>query len=185
VTIRHCGRIELPVLRRPVGQQLLFLASSGTSVRRLRVSYFFEPRLLACQLQRAEFLPKYKWPLVRMLPLSHQSIISDQMRPRRLRGAWFNRLLRHPARRRSGFILSPVTHTGVSCEKSRGGRIHGTRCFRCCWPKNIIIIVRLHRIHVMLTIVSDVRRVCPSVCPSSRHSVCRECTERLRTAKRA
>jgi len=45
-------------------------------------------------------------------PLSLQSIISNQMRPRRLRGAWFSRLLRHPARRRSGSILSPGTTRG-------------------------------------------------------------------------
>jgi len=37
---------------------------------------------------------------------------SNQMRPRRLRGAWFSRLLRHPARRWSGSTLSPGTHTG-------------------------------------------------------------------------
>jgi len=36
------------------------------------------------------------------------------MRPWRLRGAWFSRLLRHLARRRSGSILSPGTHTGYS-----------------------------------------------------------------------
>jgi len=48
---------------------------------------------------------------VLMLALSLQSIISNQMRPRRLRGVWFNRLLRHPARRPSGSILSPGTHT--------------------------------------------------------------------------
>jgi len=62
-----------------------------------------------CQLQRAEFLRKgsHKGPLFRMFPLSLQSIISNQMRPWRLRGAWFSRLLRHPARRQSGSILSP------------------------------------------------------------------------------
>jgi len=49
-----------------------------------------------------------------MFPLSLQSIISDQMRLQRLRGAWFNRLLRHPARRWSGSVLSPGTHTGCS-----------------------------------------------------------------------
>jgi len=38
-------------------------------------------------------------------PLLLQTIISNQMRSRRLRGAWFSRLLRHPARRRSGSIL--------------------------------------------------------------------------------
>jgi len=53
-----------------------------------------------------------------MFPLSLQSIISNQMRPRRLRGAWFSRLLRHPARRRSGSILSPGTHTGYMWELS-------------------------------------------------------------------
>jgi len=49
---------------------------------------------------------------VLMFPLLLQTIISNQMRPRRLRGAWFSRLLRHPARRRTGSILSPGTHTG-------------------------------------------------------------------------
>jgi len=48
-----------------------------------------------------------------MFPLSHQSIISNQMRPRRLRGAWFCHLLRHPARRQSGSILRPGTHMGL------------------------------------------------------------------------
>jgi len=48
-----------------------------------------------------------------MFPLSLQSIISSQMRPQRLRGAWSSRLLRHPARRRSGSILSPGIHTGL------------------------------------------------------------------------
>jgi len=45
-----------------------------------------------------------------MFPLLLQSIISNQMRPRKLRGVWFSRLLRHPARRQSGSILSPGTH---------------------------------------------------------------------------
>jgi len=73
----------------------------------------------ACQLQRTEFLWKgsHKGPLFRLFPLSLQSIISHQMRPRRLRGAWFSRLLRHPARRWSGSILSPGIHTG-SCTMS-------------------------------------------------------------------
>jgi len=48
---------------------------------------------------------------VLMFPLLLQRIISNQMRPRRLRVAWFSRLLRHPARRWSGSI-SPGTHTG-------------------------------------------------------------------------
>jgi len=48
---------------------------------------------------------------VLMFPLLLQTVTSNQMRPRRLRGAWFSRLLRHPARRRSGSILSPGTHT--------------------------------------------------------------------------
>jgi len=47
-----------------------------------------------------------------MFSLSVQSIISNQMRPRRLRGAWHSRLLRHPARRRSGSTLSPGTTRG-------------------------------------------------------------------------
>jgi len=41
------------------------------------------------------------------------SIMTNQMRPWRLRGAWFSCLLRHPTRRRSGSILSPGTHTGL------------------------------------------------------------------------
>jgi len=49
-----------------------------------------------------------------MFPLSLQPIISNPMRPRRLRGVWFSRLLRHPAMRWSGSILSPGTHTGFS-----------------------------------------------------------------------
>jgi len=49
---------------------------------------------------------------VLMFPLLLQTTISNQMRPRRLRGAWFSRLLRHPERRRSGSILSPGTPTG-------------------------------------------------------------------------
>jgi len=71
-----------------------------------------------CQLQRAEFLRKgsHKGPLFRMFRLSLPSIIRKQMRPRRLRGAWFSRLLRHPARRRSESTLSPGTHTGLSYE---------------------------------------------------------------------
>jgi len=52
-------------------------------------------------------------PLFRMFPLSLQSIISNQTRPWRLRGAWFSHLLQHPARRWSGSILSPRTHTGL------------------------------------------------------------------------
>jgi len=47
---------------------------------------------------------------VLMFPLLLQTIISNQMRRQRLRGAWFSRLLRHPARRQSGSILSPGTH---------------------------------------------------------------------------
>jgi len=50
----------------------------------------------ACQLQIAEFLWKgsHEGPLFHMFPLSLQSIISNQLRPRRLRGAWFSHLLR-------------------------------------------------------------------------------------------
>jgi len=50
---------------------------------------------------------------VLMFPLLLQTILSNQMRLRRLRCAWFSRRLRHPARRRSGSILSPGTHTGL------------------------------------------------------------------------
>jgi len=53
---------------------------------------------------------------VLVFPLLLQTIINNQMRPRRLRGAWFSRLLRHPARRRSGSILSP--------EPTRGDPMH-------------------------------------------------------------
>jgi len=56
---------------------------------------------------------------VLMFPLLLQTIISNQMRPRRLRGAWFSRLLRHPARRQSGSIVSPGTHTGFTLLKVR------------------------------------------------------------------
>jgi len=96
----------------------------------------------ACQLQRAEFLRKgsHKGTLFRMFPLSLQSIISNQMRPRRLRGAWFGRLLRHPARRWSGSILSPGTHAGyffecavcvdVSVTYSRTDLKY---TWHCCW----------------------------------------------------
>jgi len=91
---------------------VLLSVSSGTSVGRLRVSLNHD--WFACQLQRAEFLRNgsHEGLLFRMFPLSLQSIISNQMRPQRLRGAWFSRFLRHPARRRSGSILSPGTHTG-------------------------------------------------------------------------
>jgi len=44
---------------------------------------------------------------VLMFPLLLQTIISNQIRPRRLKGAWFSRLFRHHARRRSGSILTP------------------------------------------------------------------------------
>jgi len=73
-----------------------------------------------CQLQRAEFLWKgsHKGPLFRMFTLSLESIISNQMRPRRLRGAWFSRLLRYPARRWSGSILSPGTHTDLNTQST-------------------------------------------------------------------
>jgi len=68
----------------------------------------------ACQLRRAEFLRKgsHEWPLFRMFPLSLHSIISNQMWPRRLRGAWFSHLLWHLARRQSSSVLSPGTNTG-------------------------------------------------------------------------
>jgi len=99
--VSNCYMVLLPV-------------SSGASVGRLRVSFSLNHDWFACQLQRVEFLRKgsHQGPLFRMFPLSLQSIISNQMRPRRLRGALFSRLLRHPARRRSGSILSPGMHTG-------------------------------------------------------------------------
>jgi len=72
-------------------------------------------RYVTSQLGQLSLLPLmgHKGPLFRMFPLSLQSIISNQMWPRRLRGAWFGRLLRHPARRWSGSILSPGTHSGL------------------------------------------------------------------------
>jgi len=80
----------------------------------------------ACQLQRAEFLQNgsHKEPLFQMFPLSLRSIISNQMKPGRLRGAWFSCLLWHPARRRSGSILSPRTHTGRITAYSDGSVIN-------------------------------------------------------------
>jgi len=64
-----------------------------------------------CQLQRAEFLRKgsHEGPLFRMFPLLFQSIISNQMRPLKLRGAWFSRLLRHPR------SLTAMWGTSLSC----------------------------------------------------------------------
>jgi len=93
---------------------VLLFVSSGASVGHLRVSFFLNHDWFACQLQRAEYSRKgsHKGPLFWMFPLSLQSIISNQMRPRRLRVTWFSRLLRHLARRRSGSILSLGTHTG-------------------------------------------------------------------------
>jgi len=47
-----------------------------------------------------------------MFPFLLQSIISNQMRKRRLRGAWFSRLLRHPTRRWSGSNQAPEPTRG-------------------------------------------------------------------------
>jgi len=96
----------------------------------------------ACQLQRAEFLRKgsHEGPLFQVFPLSLQSIISNQMWPRRLRGALFSRLLLHPTRRQSRSILSPGTHMGwpwqlvktsfsaTSCEGTRYPTGSGKNC---------------------------------------------------------
>jgi len=57
---------------------------------------------------------------VLMFPLLLQTIISNQMRLRRMRGAWFSRLLRNPARRRIRSILSPGTHTGYTWQHNCG-----------------------------------------------------------------
>jgi len=83
---------------------VLFSVSSDAFVGRLRVSFSLNHDWFACQLQIAELLRKgsREGPLFQMFPLSLQYIISNQMRPRRLRAAWFSRLLRHPARRQSG-----------------------------------------------------------------------------------
>jgi len=58
---------------------------------------------------------------VLMFPLLLHTIISNQMRPQRLRGAWFSRLLRHPARRLS-VILSWNPHEGG--RQNAANRIH-------------------------------------------------------------
>jgi len=80
-----------------------FSVSSGASVGSLRV-FFFEPWLVRLSAAKSRVLAE---GFPRGAPLSLQSIVSNQTRPRRLRGAWFSRLLRHPAKRRSGSILSP------------------------------------------------------------------------------
>jgi len=73
---------------------------------------------------------------VLMFPLLLQSVISNQMRPRRLRGAWFSRLLRHPARRRSGSILSPGTHTGYSRSAEKIAKcLRGDGAFAVAGPR--------------------------------------------------
>jgi len=70
------------------------------------------------------------------------------MRPRRLRGAWFRRLLRHPARRRSGSILSPGTHTGwrTSLQKHSGMArvVEGFQSFTC--TPMCLFLHRMYRI---------------------------------------
>jgi len=84
-----------------------------------------------------------------MFPLLLQTIISNQMRPRRLRGAWFSRLLRHPTRRRSGSILRPRTHTG--CRPDRSAQVpwpcHGAIANWAIEERNIcsVIIIILIR----------------------------------------
>jgi len=85
-------------------------------------------------LQRAEFLWKgsHEGSLFQMFPLSLQSIISNQMRAHSLRGAWFSRFLRHPARRWSGSILSPGTHTGNVCVVTN---IH------VLWKRNLVCVL--------------------------------------------
>jgi len=76
--------------------------------------FFSEPWLVHLSAAKSWVLVKgfSRGPLFCMFSLSLQSIISNQMRPRRLRGAWFSRLLWHSARRRSGSVLNPGTHTG-------------------------------------------------------------------------
>jgi len=66
---------------------VLLSVSSGTSVGHQRVSSFFlHHDWFICQLQTAWFLRKgsHEGLLFRMFPLSLQSIVSNQMRPRRL-----------------------------------------------------------------------------------------------------
>jgi len=84
--------------------------------RRAPEGFFFLWTMTGSPVSCKELSSCGRVPLFWMFPLSLQSIISNQMRPRRLRGAWFSRLLRHPARRRSGSILSPGTHTGYSSQ---------------------------------------------------------------------
>jgi len=66
---------------------VLLSVSPGASVGRLRVSSFFEPWLLRLSAAKSWVLAEGFWrgPLIRMFPLSFQSIISNQMRPWRLR----------------------------------------------------------------------------------------------------
>jgi len=94
---------------------VLLSVSSGTSVGRLRVSFFFEPWLvrafsaLTLSVEQQEGHPACKKTLGGCGGGGAVSPVG--VRPRRLRGAWFSRLLRHPARRWSGSLLSPGTHT--------------------------------------------------------------------------
>jgi len=67
---------------------------------------------------------------VSMFPLLLQSIVRNQMRPQRLRGAWFSRFLRHPARRWSGSVLIPRTNTGAVKT--------GIICIRFCSPPALL-----------------------------------------------
>jgi len=67
---------------------------------------------------------------VLIFPFLLQTIISNQMRPRMLRGAWFSRLLRHPARRRSGSIQAPEPTVSVLLRT-------GTDCRRMSWKPRL------------------------------------------------
>jgi len=100
---------------------VLLSVSSGTSVGRLRASFFFEPWLVRLSAAKS-------WVLVEEFPRGAPlpkvpSFTTYQMRPRRLTGAWFSRLLRHPARRWSVSILSHGTYTGYMASQSRSWRL--------------------------------------------------------------
>jgi len=82
---------------------------------------------------------------VLMLPLLLQTIISNQMRPRRLRGAWFSRLLRHPAIDGVGLFQAP--------EPTWGYRVLGAVQVHFCMDYTIsgksltlMLVVKLYRI---------------------------------------
>jgi len=121
-----------------------------------------------------------------MFSLLLQSVIGSQMRPQRLRGDWFSRLLRHTARRRSSSVLSPGTHTGWwSVSKEANHLFAMNRCITSellvaeqwsdlKWPLAISFsLFWLHRMHEMQTFVADDHSVCLSVMQLKSASLCK------------